>query len=170
MNILLISGSASHNSGNFYLLKAIADSWEGQHEVSVFQGLADFPLFSPARLEEGTPIKLETLKQQIKAADLIVISTPEYSHNIPAVLKNLFEWCTASGEFAEKKVLAITLTPKEPRGEHAMRALLPTLKTLKAKVLAQLPLYKSEMEIKDQVVILPKEIKEGLNTFLEIGN
>jgi NAD(P)H-dependent FMN reductase len=168
MNILLISCSASHNSGNYYLLKAIADSWKEQHEVSVFQGLAEFPLFSPARLEEGAPASLQALKQQIKVADLIVLATPEYSHNIPAVLKNLFEWCTASGEFADRNILAITFTPKEPRGEHAMRSLLPTLKTLKANVLAQVPLYKSEMDIQEQKIILPKEIKEALHAFLEI--
>lgn len=168
MNILLISGSASHNSGNYYLLKAIATTWKGQHEVSVFQGLAEFPLFSPARLEEGAPASLKALNQQIKVADLIVLATPEYSHNIPAVLKNLFEWCTASGEFADRNILAITFTPKEPRGEHAMRALLPTLKTLKANVIAQVPLYKNEMEIEEQKVVLPKELIEVLHTFLEI--
>lgn len=166
MNILLISASASHNSGNYYLLKAIAARWKEQHEVSVFQGLSEFPLFSPARLEEGTPKRLKELKRQIKAANLLVISTPEYCHNIPAVLKNLFEWCTASGEFANRKVLAITFTPKEPRGEHAMRALLPTLKTLKANVIAQMPLYKNEMVIEEQKVVLPKELEETLQTLL----
>ena len=143
MKILAISGSASKNSSNFYLLKAIAGFIQEKHKTEVYQGLYDFQLFTPTNLKNGVPEKIKVLKSKISSADVLIISTPEYTRNIPAALKNLIEWCTASGEFTNKRVVAITFTPHEPRGEHAMASLLASLKTMEAKVIAQIALYKS---------------------------
>jgi NAD(P)H-dependent FMN reductase len=168
MKILAISSSASKDSGNYYLLKAIAELVKGQHEIAVYQGLYDFELFSPQRLKNGVPENIQELKDQIKAADALFISTPEYTHNIPAVLKNLIDWCTASGEFSDKKVVAITFTPHEPRGEYAMQSLINSLKALEAKVEAQFPLYKTDVEIHDKNIELKAEQKEMMQAVLEM--
>ncbi|SHG54151.1 NAD(P)H-dependent FMN reductase [Salegentibacter echinorum] len=164
MKILGISASASKSSSNFYLLKSIQDLYAEKDEMQVFEGLQEFALFSPAQLEKGIPKNIKNLKQQILKADLIIISTPEYTHNIPAVLKNVLEWCTASGEFSEKAVLPITFTPKEPRGEHAMTSLLQSLQTMKAKIETRLPLYKSDVIISSHQIELPKDIQEIITT------
>ncbi|MEX2379818.1 MAG: NADPH-dependent FMN reductase [Vicingaceae bacterium] len=168
MNILCISGSASPNSGNYYLLKAIANFVKEQHEVDVYQGLYEWELFTPQKLRTDIPEKIVALKQKIIAADAIFISTPEYTHNIPAVLKNLIEWCTASGEFSGKKIVAITFTPHEPRGEHAMKSLIASLKALEAKVVAQFPLYKTDVDIQDHKIELKEEQKEMLQAVFEM--
>jgi NAD(P)H-dependent FMN reductase len=114
------------------------------------------------------PSKIKALKQKIEAADAVILATPEYTHNIPAVLKNLIDWCTASGEFSSKKVVAITFTPHEPRGEYAMNSLLPSLKALEANVVAQFPLYKTQVEIQDQKIILKPESKDMVKAALEM--
>ncbi len=164
MKIFGISASASNSSSNFYLLKAIENLVSGKDEMQIFEGLQNFDLFSPVRLEKGVPKNIKNFKQQILTADLIIISTPEYTHNIPAALKNILEWCTASGEFAEKAVLPITFTPNEPRGEYAMTSLLQSLQTMKAKIETQLPLYKTDMEILEQQIMLPEEMQEIIET------
>lgn len=168
MKILAISCSASHNSGNYYLLQAIAELIQEHDEVEVYQGLYDFALFSPQRLKKGIPKNIAELKSKIKTADALLLSTPEYTHNIPAVLKNLIEWCTASGEFSAKKVVAITFTPHSPRGEHAMSSLLASLKTMEANTLAQLPIYRNEVAIRDQHIELTKEQKEIVKGLIEL--
>lgn len=168
MKILAISCSASKNSGNYYLLKAIADLFKEKHELEVYQGLYEWELFTPQKLKDNIPEKVEALKQKIVAADAIIISTPEYTHNIPAVLKNLIEWCTASGEFSGKKVVAITFTPHEPRGEYAMQSLISSLKALEAKVVAQFPLYKTDVDIQDHKIVLKAEQKEMMQAVLEM--
>src|SRR5690554_3604830 len=119
MNIFAISGSSSKKSSNFYLLEALQLLLKKDHRIDVFDKLSEFELFTPDRLENGVPHKIQTFKSKVINADAIIISTPEYTHNIPAVLKNMIEWCTHSGEFAEKNVLPITFTPQAPRGEHA---------------------------------------------------
>lgn len=168
MNILAISASASPNSGNYYLLQALAELVKDQHKVDVYQGLYEWELFTPQKLKANIPEKIEAFKQKIIVADAIFIATPEYTHNIPAVLKNLIEWCTASGEFSGKKVVAITFTPHEPRGEHAMESLLNSLKALETKIIAQFPLYKTEVEIHDKKISLNAESKEMVKAVFEL--
>lgn len=168
MKIIGISASANKSSGNFYLLKAIKGLCPKKDKMQVFEGLEDFILFSPARLKKGVPKNIQRLKQEILTANLIVISSPEYTHNIPAGLKNILEWCTASGEFAEKGVLPITFTPNEPRGEHAMISLLQSLQAMKAKIETQLPLYRTDVNILDHEIQLPKDIQEIIKTAINL--
>lgn len=159
MNILCISGSASRNSSNVKFLKAISEHLSKNHSVEVYEGLYNFPLFTPERLDEGMPETINVLRDQINNADLVIISTPEYNHNIPAVLKNMLEWLTDSGEFFGKRVLPITFTPKAPRGEHALTSLQMSLKAQKATLISEANFYKSDVKFVDDLIILPEEIK-----------
>ena len=89
-------------------------------------------------------------KNALKNSDALIISTPEYIYNIPALIKNAFEWVTASGELHQKKVLAITFTPNELRGKKAMQSLLWSLQALDTQVVAQLPMYQNEIEFDEK--------------------
>lgn len=160
MDIFCISGSASPQSSNYYLLKAIENQFGGQYDIEVYDNIREFDLFTPQKLQEGIPADIKSFKLKLAAAKSVIIATPEYSHNIPAVLKNMLEWCTHSGEFADQYVLPITFTPKEPRGEFAMKSLLMTLQTLKAKVISQFPLYKTDVQEGHQKIFLPDDTKE----------
>jgi len=166
MRILAISGSASNKSSNTELLNAVREYFSKEYNIEVFNQLREFPLFRPEDLEKEIPKLIQEFKQKIVGADAIIICTPEYTHNIPAVLKNAIEWITASGELADKKVLPITFTPHEPRGEYAMQSLLNSLKTMNANVVTQMPLYKTEIEFNDHGIQLNDEyrflIGEGL--------
>ncbi|RFC55024.1 NADPH-dependent FMN reductase [Brumimicrobium aurantiacum] len=168
MNILAISGSASPKGSNFNFLAAIQKSFEDEYFISIYNQLSEFPLFSPDHLSKGIPTIVQEFKNEIEEADAVLISTPEYTHNIPAVLKNMIEWCTHSGEFSDKKIIPITFTPHAPRGEHAMQSLLFSLKALDAKVLTQFPIYKTDVEVKNQAIELSADVKEMLKTALEL--
>jgi len=98
------------------------------------------------------------LRQQVSSADAVIFCTPEYIHNIPAVLKNCLEWLTSSGELMHKKVLAMTYTPAPPRGEKAMQSLLWSLGALEARIIASLPLYQTEVQV------VNKEIQGDIET------
>lgn len=166
--ILCISGSASTKSSNTSLLEAIADEFEETSKFIVYNQLSELPLFTPLRLSEGTPKEVQQLKTAISSADAVIISTPEYLHNIPAVLKNALEWMTESGELAEKPVMPITFTPAEPRGEYAMKSLIQSLIASKAKVVLQLPLYRSECDFNENKLTLSQPQKEILSEALRL--
>src|SRR5690554_3508857 len=168
MRIFAISGSASEKGSNYFLLEAMKVLFEGEHEIHIFDALADFPLFSPKRLEHEIPENVKDFKKQVLLADAFIIVTPEYTHNIPAVLKNMIEWCTHSGEFENKNVLPITFTPHAPRGDHAMQSLLFSLKTMNANVVAQLPMYKTEEKIKEKLILLSLDTQRLLEGALEL--
>lgn len=163
MQILAISGSASEKSSNTELLEVIRKQFKGIHAIEVFSIIRDFPMFQPEKLELELPEEIKTFKRKLDAADAVIICTPEYTHNIPAVLKNALEWITASGELSEKKVLPITFTPHEPRGKFAMESLLNSLKTMDAKIVTQLPLYKNEVNFTDEKL----ELSETYILFIE---
>ena len=42
--------------------------------------------------KEGIPSIVEDLKQRVRAADGIIIATPEYNFSVPGVLKNMLDW------------------------------------------------------------------------------
>ncbi|MCF8463610.1 MAG: NAD(P)H-dependent oxidoreductase [Flavobacteriales bacterium] len=149
--ILAISGSASDESSNTVLLESIKVTFKDDFSIEVYEGLWHFPLFSPQLLVSGIPAIIQEFKQKVSVADSVIISTPEYLHNIPAALKNALEWMTESGELVDKPVLASTFTPAPPRGEYAMLSLLQSLKASKAKVVAELPLYRNQLKLTNAI-------------------
>lgn len=166
-NILLICGSGSENSTNAALLELISNSFSDSFQFNLFDGLRDLPLFTVEKLKTEKHSNVEQMKQAVRNADSVVISTPEYLQNIPAVLKNALEWMTESGELANKPVLPITFTPHEPRGEYAMHSLLQSLKASKAKVVAELPLYQNQLRTESGEFVSDDEhrflLREALN-------
>ena len=158
MNIFAISGSASIKSTNVLLLKAISELVKEEHHVEVYSKARELPLFRPEDLINELPKSIINLKEKIKNADAVIIATPEYTHNVPAVLKNIIEWTTASGEFMDKHILPITFTPREPRGQWAMKSLLFSLQTMNAKIVTQLSIYKTDVELHDETITLGEDI------------
>lgn len=144
MNILTVSGSARKDSSNVRLLDALP-ALIPTYTFHRFEHLAKLPLFTADVQHLKSPPTVKAWKEALQKNDAVIICTPEYIHNLPALLKNALEWITESGELAEKKVLAITFTPNPPRGEKAMQSLTWSLQALNARVVAQLPMYANEI-------------------------
>jgi len=164
MKILTISGSSRNDSSNSKLLDALPFLF-GEKTFERF-AISDLPLFRPELEKLKLPQKVKDWRAKVKTADAIIISTPEYIHNLPAQIKNALEWLTTSGELFHKPVLPITFTPHEPRGEKAMQSLLWCLQALDARVVAQLPLYQNEIQFDVDGKIIEDEnsemLKEGI--------
>jgi chromate reductase, NAD(P)H dehydrogenase (quinone) len=167
--VLAISGSARGMGRNTQLLIELARIMENEWEVDVFNQLCEFPLFQPQLHHHQLPEVLSSFLTQMKSAELVLIATPEYSHNIPAVLKNMLEWCTESGELFEKKVIAFTFSPHYPRGEYAMKSLGFTLQALQATVIAELSFYQDKCEFIDEGLILPDDYLDVMKEVVQIA-
>lgn len=90
--ILGFSGSLRKGSYNTALLRAARDLLPAGSELEMFD-LAGIPPFNQD--EEGAPPeKVKELKAKIRAADAILIATPEYNYSIPGVLKNAIDWAS----------------------------------------------------------------------------
>jgi len=164
--ILGICGSASANSSNLQLLQAMQQEFDQRYDISIADGLWKLPLFSPQLEQLAVPEGVKWIRQKVAESDAVVIVTPEYVHNIPAVLKNSLEWLTHSGELADKPTLTITFAPVAPRGEHAMRSLVASLQSLKCQVVAEVPLYQQQLRTANGVIALDDDARMMLSEAL----
>ena len=90
MHILGISGSLRKDSINTAALHACKDLLPPGVTLSVFD-LTPIPLYNEDVRAIGLPASVQQLREQIKAADALVIATPEYNYSIPGVLKNAID-------------------------------------------------------------------------------
>ncbi|KQW51343.1 MULTISPECIES: NADPH-dependent FMN reductase [unclassified Roseateles] len=101
MHIIALSGALRRASYNTALLRAaIALAPEGVTiELRTLHGI---PLYDGDVEAVGIPEAVTTLREAIRAADALLISTPEYNNAIPGVLKNGLDWLSRpSGEGAK---------------------------------------------------------------------
>jgi len=148
--VITISGSDRPESSNTLLLHNLHSLGIVDVQFSMVD-IGELPLFTVALDRQPLPKTVINFRQEVKSADAVIFSTPEYIHNIPARLKNALEWLTTSGELVGKPVLALTYTPSAPRGERAMQSLLWSLQALDATIVTQLPLYQTELLIDEDL-------------------
>ena len=96
MRILGISGSLRKDSHNTALLRAAAELLPPGVELELFDGLRGDPALRRATRTRpsSTAPRCSALKDAIERADAVLISTPEYNHSIPGVLKNALDWAS----------------------------------------------------------------------------
>jgi len=63
-----------------------------------------------------------------------VVSSPEYAHGIPGILKNALDWIVGSGELYDKPV---ALFSPSPRATYVRAALMETLTVMGAKLVPE---------------------------------
>ncbi len=92
-HILGVAGSLRSGSYNRGLVRAASELLPPRVSLEILR-LDDIPLFSADVMAEGDPPAVQTLKERIKAADAVLIATPEYNYSIPGVLKNAVDWAS----------------------------------------------------------------------------
>jgi len=118
--ILAIAGSVRKASINRALLNYIAKNFEEHLSVEVYGKVDQLPIFNPDLDGELLPPIIHELQAKVKAADGIIISTPEYVFSLPGNLKNLLEWHVSTTLFSGKPVALIVAAAS---GKHAMESL-----------------------------------------------
>ena len=93
MKVLALSGSLRQEAFSTRLVNAAADLAPEGVEISRFEGLEDIPGFNQDRESEVAGI-VEDLRNQIEAADALLIVTPEYNASMPGQLKNAIDWAS----------------------------------------------------------------------------
>jgi chromate reductase len=110
VRILGISGSLRRNSYNTSLLRAAADLLDSEDDLTLWEGLADLPHYNEDGDVEPAPAGVAALRDALRSADAVLISTPEYNHSIPGALKNALDWASrpmATNSFRDKPVAVV---------------------------------------------------------------
>ena len=92
MTILGIAGSLRKTSFNRAALRAAQQLVPEGVSLEIFD-LDGIPPFNQDE-EAHAPERIVQFKQRIRAADAILMVTPEYNYSIPGVLKNAIDWAS----------------------------------------------------------------------------
>lgn len=133
MRLLAISGSLRRSSSNAALLHAAVTLAPAGVEITVYDGLADLPHFNPD-LAEAEPPAVTDLRARLHESDGVLISSPEYAHGVPGVLKNALDWLVGSEEFVGKLVALLNASP---RATYAQASLAETITTMSGCIVAE---------------------------------
>jgi chromate reductase len=90
--ILGFAGSLRKNSYNKALLRAAEELVPKDVKLEIFD-LEGIPPFNQDS-EDQPPTTVRKFKARIKAADALLIATPEYNYGVPGVLKNAIDWAS----------------------------------------------------------------------------
>ena len=155
MHFLALSGSLRAASTNTALLRAFARTASPLAEVTVFDGIAALPAFSPDREGDDTPTEVLTFAAAVSQADGLVISCPEYVHALPGAFKNAIDWLVSRDELIAKP---IALLHASHRGEDVLADLRRVLATVSGRfapdIFARFELMKLDP---DQVALLMED-------------
>jgi chromate reductase len=97
MRIVALGGSLREASRNRALLDEAATMAPGGTELDLSQlaVIGTLPLFNQDILDrDGFPAGVAELKDALRAADGLLIATPEYNWGIPGFLKNAVDWAS----------------------------------------------------------------------------
>ncbi|HEX3403232.1 MAG TPA: NADPH-dependent FMN reductase [Acetobacteraceae bacterium] len=97
VRILGIAGSLRHGSFNAATLRAAQELAPAGMTIERFD-IAPIPHYNEDVRQQDFPASVEGLRARIKAADGLLIVTPEYNYSIPGVLKNAIDWASRPPE------------------------------------------------------------------------
>lgn len=133
VRLLAISGSLRAASSNTALLRAAAALAPQGVEVHLYTGLGNLPHFNPD-IEDVAPLVVKDFGAEVGAADGIIISTPEYAHGVPGVLKNGLDWLVGGFDFINKPV---ALFNASPRSTYAVSSLTEIITIMSGRVISE---------------------------------
>lgn len=136
--ILGISGSLRAGSYSTAILRALAEAMVSQ-ALFEFADIGRIPLFNQDLCGEPLPLPVAVLREQVTAAEGLVIVSPEYGHGIPGVLKNAFDWVSRPhnrSPFRHKLVLVVTSSHAFTGGVRAQHQVRESLVAALAKPVA----------------------------------
>ena len=135
--ILGLSGSLRRASFNAGLLRAAAEVAAEGCRIEI-GSIKDVPLYDgDLEAAQGLPQAVQTLQAQLRAADGLLLVSPEYNNGIPGVFKNAIDWMSRGDglkAFVGKPVAVIGASPGGFGTIMAQNHWLPVLRTLKCQL------------------------------------
>lgn len=120
--LLGISGALRAGSFNRKLIREAGRVFDG----AFIEADLRLPLYDgDVETAEGIPAAVQTLADQIAAADAVVISTPEYNQSLSGVLKNALDWVSRveGNPWLDKPVAIVSAAAGRAGGARAQYSL-----------------------------------------------
>ncbi len=114
MNILALVGSERPGSVNGWLADAALRHLPADITGTRWTTLADLPIFRQEIEHDPTLESVARLRDAVRAADALVVVTPQHNGSLPSLLKNAIDWLSrphGEAALAGRPVLVIGATP-----------------------------------------------------------
>lgn len=113
LEVLGLCGSLRQGSYNRMVLRAAQKLAPEGMAIAAFEELRAIPPYDEDVKAQGFPPPVQALRERIKAADALLIVTPEYNYSVPGVLKNAIDWASRPPEqpFADKPLAIMGASP-----------------------------------------------------------
>lgn len=126
--VLLVSGSLRKESTNSSALRTALRVAPDSVEVTLYDGMAALPAFNPDADGDPLPSEVAGLRNEIRAADALLFSTPEYAGGLPGSFKNLLDWTVGDdrpGSIYHKPVALVNVAARgAPYAHESLRRVL----------------------------------------------
>jgi chromate reductase len=155
MKILGISGSLRGDSHNTRLLEAAATATPSGVELVLWSALREVPPFDEDVEAGPAPLVVRQLREEVTAADAVLLATPEYNASVPGQLKNALDWASrpyATNPFRGKPAAVVSASPGPTGGASAQADLRRILARMGARVVEAglvLPRADARLEVED---------------------
>jgi chromate reductase, NAD(P)H dehydrogenase (quinone) len=137
-NVISICGSLRKGSYNRIVMNALPPLAPDGMKVTEAPSFAEFPLYNAdVQNSTGIPAPAQKLADAIRAADGVIINTPEYNFGVPGGLKNAIDWVSRvqNQPFAGKPIALQTASPGPVGGARVQYDLRRTMVFLDAMTL-----------------------------------
>lgn len=169
--ILGLSGSLRRASFNAGLLRAAIDV--APDGVTIKAGsIHGVPLYdADEESANGLPETVQDLQAELKAADGLLMVTPEYNNGVPGVFKNAIDWMSRGdglGYFKGKSVAVIGASPGSFGTILSQDHWLPVLRTLRTKpwLEGRLMVSRAKNLFDDDGNLTDEDTREKLRAFI----
>ncbi len=92
--VLVLVGSLRADSFNRRIAVSLRDSAGEGVTIDIADNLGELPFYNEDLDGDAAPAQVTALREQVAAADRILVITPEYNGTMPAVLNNAIDWAS----------------------------------------------------------------------------
>lgn len=138
LNVVSICGSLRKGSYNRMVMNALPALAPENMKITEAPPFSEFPLYNAdIQNSTGFPAPVQKLADAIRAADGVIINTPEYNFGVPGGLKNAIDWVSRlqNQPFLGKPVALQSASPGPVGGARVQYDLRRTMVFLDAMTL-----------------------------------
>jgi NAD(P)H-dependent FMN reductase len=120
--VLVLVGSLRADSYNRRLAEAIREQAPADVAVDIADGLGALPFYNEDLDGENAPEAVRRFREQLAAAERVLVITPEYNGTMPAVLNNAIDWASrpfGAGAIKDKPLAVIGTAVGQYGGQWA---------------------------------------------------
>jgi len=142
--VLVLVGSLRAGSLNRRLAEAIAENVPAGVEVTIADDLSRLPFYNEDLDGEAAPAAVTAFRDQVAAADRILVITPEYNGTMPAVVNNALDWASrpfGTGAITDKPLAVVGTSVGQYGGKWAHDDTRRSAKVAGASVLDDIELH-----------------------------